>query len=168
MIIRKYQGKTPVIPESVFVAENAAVIGNVVLGENVNVWYGAVIRGDEDSIVVGENTNVQDNASLHVCPGHPLNVGKNVTIGHNAIVHGCTVGDDSMIGMGACVLNGAVIGTGCLVAAGALVKEGQVIPDYSLCVGVPAKIVRTIDQAQRDKVRHNAEKYVVLAQGHKD
>lgn len=167
-MIRSYQGKSPKIPESVFLAENCAVIGDVTMGEKVNVWYGAVIRGDKCSIAIGDRTNVQDNATVHTCPGLHVSIGKNVTIGHNAIVHGCTVGDNTMIGMGACVLNGAVIGSGCIVAAGALVKEGQVIPDNSLCVGIPAKIVRTIDEAQREKVVKNADLYVHLAEEYQE
>lgn len=162
-MIRSYKGKKPILGKDVFLAENAVVIGEVTLGERANIWYGAVLRGDEGSIVVGENSNIQDNATLHTGKEHPVTVGKNVTVGHNAIVHGCTVGDDTMIGMGACVLNGAVIGEGCIVGAGALVKEGQVIPAHSLCVGVPAKVVRELDEAAREKILENARMYVSLA-----
>ncbi|MBQ3074846.1 MAG: gamma carbonic anhydrase family protein [Clostridia bacterium] len=160
---RSYQGKNPVLAEEVFVAENAVLIGDVTLENGANVWYGAVLRGDENSIFIGENTNVQDNATVHVAKDHPVVLGKNVTVGHNAIVHGCTVGDGTMIGMGACVLNGAVIGKGCLIGAGALIKEGQIIPDGSLCVGVPAKIVRELDDAGKAKILANAAMYVSLA-----
>ena len=161
-MIRSYKGKKPVIGKDVFVAENAVLIGEVTLGDQANIWYSAVLRADEGSIVVGEGSNVQDNATLHTAKDFPVVVGKRVTIGHNAIVHGCTVGDDTMIGMGACVLNGAVVGKGCLIGAGALVKEGQVIPDYSLCVGVPAKVVRTLDEKGVEGIVKNAEMYVEL------
>lgn len=161
-MIRSYKGKKPVIGKEVFVAENAVLIGEVKLCDQANIWYSAVLRADEGSITVGEGSNVQDNATLHTAKDFPVVVGKHVTIGHNAIVHGCTVGDDTMIGMGACVLNGAVIGKGCLIGAGALVKEGQVIPDFSLCVGVPAKVVRTLDEKGAKGIVKNAEMYVEL------
>ncbi|MBR5295955.1 MAG: gamma carbonic anhydrase family protein [Clostridia bacterium] len=162
-MIRSYKGKTPVIAEDVFLAENAVLVGEVTLKNQANIWYGAVLRADEGSITVGEGSNVQDNATLHTAKDHPVVVGKRVTIGHNAIVHGCTIGDDTMIGMGACVLNGAVIGKGCLIGAGALVKEGQEIPDFSLCVGVPAKVVRTLDEKGIEGIIKNAEMYMELA-----
>jgi len=167
-MIRSYKNKRPEIAESVFLAENAVVIGDVVLKENANVWYGAVLRGDEGSITVGENSNVQDNATIHTDHNRPVILGKNVTVGHNAVVHGCTVGDGTMIGMGAVVLNGAEIGKGCIIAAGALVKEGAQIPDGSLCVGVPAKIVRQIDEATAEGILKNAESYVQLGKEYKE
>ncbi len=162
-MIRFYKGKKPVIGKEVFVAENAVLIGEVKLDDRANIWYSAVLRADEGSITVGEGSNVQDNATLHTAKDYPVVVGKRVTIGHNAIVHGCTIGDDTMIGMGACVLNGAVIGKGCLIGAGALVKEGQVIPDFSLCVGVPAKVVRELDEKGVEGIVKNAEMYVELS-----
>ncbi len=162
-MIRSYQNKTPVIAPDVFLAESAAVIGDVTLASGVNVWYGAVIRGDEDRIEVGERSNVQDNATLHVGKGFPIRIGTGVTVGHNAVVHGCTVGDDTLIGMGAVVLNGAVIGKGCIIGAGALIKENSVIPDRSLCVGVPAKIIRTLDESAVEGTRKNAAVYCELA-----
>ncbi len=162
-MIRKYKHHTPVIHPSAFIAENATVIGRVVLGEDTSVWYGAVLRGDEASITIGKGSNVQDNATLH--GNDPCNVvlGEYVTVGHNAIVHGCTVGDDTLVGMGATILNGAVIGSHCIIGAGALVKENEVIPDYSLVVGVPAKIVRTLTPEQTAKIRKNADDYIGLA-----
>ena len=166
-MVRPFQNKQPQIAESVFLAENAVVIGDVVLGEDVNVWYGAVIRGDENRIEVGEGSNVQDNATLHVGKNFPIRVGKGVTIGHNAVVHGCTVGDDTLIGMGATVLNGAVIGKGCIIGAGALIKEKEVIPDFSLCVGVPAKIIRTLDASALTGIRENAAVYRDLARAYR-
>lgn len=167
-MVRSFQGKKPVVAENVFLAENAVVIGDVTLEKGANIWYGAVLRGDENSIVIGENSNVQDNATVHVAKAHPVVLGKNVTVGHNAIVHGCTVGDGTMIGMGACVLNGAVIGKGCLIGAGALIKEGAVIPDGSLCVGVPAKIVRELDEEGKKKILANAAMYVSLGKEYQE
>ena len=166
-MIRKYLDKEPKLAENVFLAENAAVIGDVTLDEGVNVWYGAVIRGDEDSVTVGAGSNVQDNATLHVGQGFPLSVGKGVTVGHNAVVHGCTVGDDTLIGMGAVVLNGAVIGKGCIIGAGALIKEKAEIPDHSLCVGVPARIVRTLTPEAVEGNRKNAAVYRALAEDYR-
>ncbi len=167
-MIRSYQGKKPVVAEDVFVAENAVLIGDVTLEKGANIWYSAVLRGDENSIIIGENTNVQDNATIHVAKSSPVVLGKNVTVGHNAIVHGCTVGDGTMIGMGACVLNGAVIGKGCLIGAGALIKEGQIVPDGSLCVGVPAKVVRELDEAGKEKILANAAMYVSLGKEYRE
>lgn len=163
-MVRDFLDKKPQIPESVFLAETCAVIGDVVLGERVNVWYGAVIRGDEGSIEIGDDTNVQDNATLHTSPGLAMKIGKSVTVGHNAVVHGCTVGDGTTVGMGAIVLNGAKVGAGCIIGAGALVKEGQEIPDGALCVGVPAKVVRILDEKQRETFIQNAAIYVHLAE----
>ena len=160
-MIRAFSGKEPRIDETCFLAENAVVVGGVTLKEKVNVWYGAVIRGDENAIEIGEGSNVQDNATLHVGEKYPISIGKNVTVGHNAVVHGCTVGDDTLIGMG------AVIGNGCIIGAGALVKENEVIPDYSLCVGVPAKIIRTLDERAAEANRKNAAVYRSLAEEYK-
>ncbi|MGH1460702.1 MAG: gamma carbonic anhydrase family protein [Neptuniibacter sp.] len=146
--------------EEHFVAENATVIGNVELLDKSSIWFNVVIRGDNDPIVIGEGSNVQDGAVLHTDPGFPLTIGKNVTIGHQAMLHGCEVGDGSLIGIGAVVLNGVKIGKGCLIGAKALVTEGMVIPDYSLVVGSPAKIKRTISEEQVAGLNANAEHYV--------
>lgn len=162
-MVRSFQEKKPQMGKNVFLAENAVVIGDVILKDGVNIWYSAVLRGDENYIEIGENSNIQDNATVHVAKDHPVVVGKGVTVGHNAIVHGCRIGDDTMIGMGSCILNGAVIGKGCLIGAGALVKEGQEIPDYSLVVGVPGKVVRTLDEKAVEKIRANADLYTTLA-----
>lgn len=134
----------PQVPESAFVAPNATVIGKVVLGENVSIWFNAVLRGDNEPIVIGDESNVQECAVLHNDPGFPLAVGRGVTIGHQAVVHGCTIGDGALIGIGAVVLNGARIGRQCLVGAGAVVTEGKVFPDRSLILGAPAKVVREL------------------------
>lgn len=163
MLVRKFKDKMPEIDESVFLAENCVVIGDVKIEKDANIWYGAVIRGDENRIEIGEGANIQDNATVHTNPGLVTRIGSGVTVGHNAIVHGCTVGENSMIGMGACVMNGAVIGKNCIVAAGALVTEKSVIPDGSLCVGVPAKVIKQISAEQAKMVRLNGEMYVELA-----
>jgi carbonic anhydrase/acetyltransferase-like protein (isoleucine patch superfamily) len=134
----------PQVPASAFVAPNATLIGKVTLGENASVWFGAVLRGDNEPIVIGAASNVQEGAVLHNDPGFPLTVGSHVTIGHQAVVHGCTIGDGSLIGIGAVVMNGARIGRQCLVGAGAVVTEGKVFPDRSLILGAPAKVVREL------------------------
>lgn len=166
-MIRDYQGKSPVIHESAFLAETCAVIGDVVLKEKVNVWYGAVLRGDEGPIEVGEGSNIQDNATVHTDHTCKVVIGKEVTVGHNAVIHGCCIGDGTIVGMGAVVLNGAQIGKGCMIAAGALVKENSIIPDGSLCVGIPAKIVREMDEKAREGLAENARMYVRLGEEYK-
>ena len=142
--------KEPQIDKSALIAPGAVVIGDVKLAENVNVWYNAVIRGDVESIEIGEGTTVQDNCVLHVSCGIPLKIGRRVTIGHNAIVHGCTVGDGTLIGMGSIIMDGAVVGSGCIVAAGAIVTEGMVVPDGSLVMGIPARVRRETTEEERE------------------
>ena len=141
-------GKTPQVSPEAFVAETAALIGDVTVGRDSSVWFGAVIRGDNDPIVVGEGTSIQDNAVLHTEKGHPLTVGSNVTVGHGAIVHCSSVGDNTLVGMGAVLLDGAVIGNNCIIGAGAVVKENAVVPDGTMMVGVPAKPVRELAPEQ--------------------
>jgi len=136
------------------------VVGDVTLHEGVGIWFGAVLRGDNEPIVIGAGSNVQEGCVLHNDPGLPLTVGRDCTIGHKAILHGCTIGDGTLIGMGAVVLNGARIGKGCLIGAGALVTEGKVIPDGSLVMGAPGKIVRELDDEARERLRAGAAKYV--------
>lgn len=143
-----------------FIAENAVVIGSVVLAANASIWFGAVLRGDNEPIVIGENSNVQDGAVLHTDMGQPLNIGRNVTIGHQAMLHGCTVGDGSLIGIQAVVLNGAKIGKGCIIGAKALIPEGKEIPDYSLVVGSPGKVVRQLSEPERQMLELSALHYV--------
>ena len=159
------RGVTPQIDESVFVAETAAVIGKARVGAGSSVWYGAVIRGDGGEIVVGERTSIQDNVTLH-CDGASLHIGNNVTVGHNAVVHCSVVGDDTLIGMGATVLSGAQVGSNCIIAAGALVREGDVIPDNSLAVGVPARVVKTLAPGTVAAMQMHTH-YVELAQEYK-
>ncbi|MGB0203839.1 MAG: gamma carbonic anhydrase family protein [Neptuniibacter sp.] len=143
-----------------FVADNATVIGNVELKNRSSIWFNVVIRGDNDPIIIGEGSNIQDGAVLHTDPGFSLIVGQNVTVGHQAMLHGCEVGDGSLIGIGAVVLNGVKIGKGCLIGANALVPEGMEIPDFSLVVGSPAKIKRTLSEEQVAGLKENAEHYV--------
>ena len=159
-MIRTYKGKTPLVDESVFVAEGAALIGDVAIGEDSSVWFGAVLRGDNEPIRIGRRTSVQDNATLHCDPGHKLTIGDDVTIGHNAVVHGCTVKDGALIGMGAVVLDAAVVGEYSIVGAGAVVTAGTVIPPYSLVLGIPAKVVKTGLTAQKESNLKNAAGYV--------
>lgn len=158
MIIKPCNGKAPEIHKDAHIAENASIIGDVTLGAGVSVWYGAVIRGDACTIRVGENSNVQDCCCLH--GAKDTTVGKNVTIGHGAIVHGCTVEDNCLIGMGATILDGAVIGEGSIIGAGALVSEGKVIPPRSLVVGVPGKVLREVTDEQFEGILKNAAAYV--------
>ena len=146
----RYRGHEPVIPASAFVADTASVIGRVFLGEDTSVWPGAVIRADSEPIAIGDGSNVQDNAVLHVDPGVPMTIGRRVTVGHQVMLHGCTIGDGSLIGIQAIVLNHAVIGQYCLVAAGAIITERKTYPDRSLIMGAPAKVVRELRRRHRD------------------
>ncbi|WP_216903233.1 gamma carbonic anhydrase family protein [Nocardia alni] len=150
----------PQIDDSAWVAPNATVIGRVRLGAQVGIWYSAVLRGDLEDISVGERTNIQDGCVLHADPGFPLTVGAGVSVGHNAILHGCTIGDDVLVGMGATVLNGAVIGEGSLIAANALIPEGAQIPPRSLVAGVPGKVRRELGDEDVDRIRLNAAVYL--------
>ena len=162
-IIREFHGHTPQIHPEAFVAENAVLIGDVTVEKGCSVWYGAVLRGDWSSIRVGEGSNVQDNAVLHTERDAPLRIGKNVTIGHGALVHCAEVGDDTLIGMGAILLDGARIGRGCVVGAGAVVKEHAEIPDGTMAVGVPAKAVKAVVGDMAERLRQTSP-YVALAQ----
>ena len=152
----------PVLPESgnYWVAPDAQVMGNIVLKENASIWFNAVLRGDNDPIIVGENSNVQDGAVLHTDIGCPLTLGANVTVGHQAMLHGCTVGDNSLIGIGATVLNGAKIGRNCLIGAHALVGEGKEIPDNSMVLGMPGKVVRELGEENEKMMLASANIYV--------
>ena len=159
-------GKSPRNEGAAFVAPNATVQGDVILKPGSTVWYGAVLRGDDGTLTLGENSNVQDNAVLHCDPGGQVVLGKNVTVGHSAIVHGCTVGDNSLIGMHATILNHAVVGRNCIIGAGALVPEGMVIPDNSVAVGVPARVIKTIRDDQLAHNIENAKAYVEMGRQH--
>lgn len=153
----------PEVGEGVFVAAGAHVIGRVVLGDRASIWFGAVVRGDNDPIRIGAESNVQDGAMIHADPGVPTTIGDGVTIGHHAIVHGASVGDNSLIGMGATVLNRAVIGANCIVGANALVNEGKTFPDGVLIVGAPARVLRALTDAEIAGLRLSAATYVANA-----
>ena len=154
--------KKPQLPENnqYWVAPDAHVIGNVILGKDVGVWFGSVLRGDNDVIKIGEETNIQENTIIHVDPDCPVTIGNNCTIGHNAIIHGCTVGNNSLVGMGATILNNAKIGKNCLVGAGALVTENKEFPDGWLIVGSPAKAVRELSQEMIINMTRSSKHYV--------
>lgn len=146
--------------EECFIADNATVIGSVILHPHASVWYNAVVRGDSEIITIGERTNIQDAAVLHADPGVPLTLGNNVSVGHQAMLHGCTVGDGSLIGIGAVILNHAVIGRSCLIGAGALITEGKTFPDGVLVVGSPGKVLRELKPEERAGLLENADIYV--------
>ncbi|MDH5539223.1 MAG: gamma carbonic anhydrase family protein [Rhizobacter sp.] len=160
MAIYQLDEIVPRVAATAWVADSAQVIGNVELDEGANVWFGAVLRGDNEVLRVGRGSNIQDGSVVHSDPGFPLTLGDNVTIGHKVMLHGCTVGDGSLIGIGAVVLNGARIGRNCLVGAGALVTEGKEFPDGSLIVGSPAKAVRQLSPEQIQRVQSAAPHYV--------
>lgn len=161
-------GKDPQVDPEAFTAPTSVVIGDVTLHAGASVWYGAVLRADFGPIVIGADSNIQDNCTLHVDPGFPITVGERVSVGHNAVLHGATVEDDCLIGMGATVLNGAVIGAGSLVAAQALVPQGMRVPPGSLVAGVPAKVKRPLTEEERRGLTLNGTFYVDLAKTHKE
>ncbi|MFD5177148.1 gamma carbonic anhydrase family protein [Nocardia sp. NPDC058379] len=167
-MIIKVSGFAPEIDDTAWIAPNATVIGRVRLGAEVGIWYSAVLRGDLEQLTIGARTNIQDGCVLHADPGFPLTVGSGVSVGHNAILHGCTVGDDVLVGMGATVLNGAVIGAGSLIAANALIPEGAQIPPGSLVAGVPGKVRRELTEAQLDGIKLNAAVYLHNLAAHRD
>ena len=159
MPIYELDGIAPTIADDSWVAPDANVIGNVSVEEGASVWFGCTIRGDNEPIVVGKGSNVQENTVMHTDPGCPLTIGENCTIGHKAMLHGCTIGDNSLIGMGATVLNGAKIGRNCLIGAGALITEGKEIPDNSLVMGAPGKVVRQLDDNAAKGLTASAQHY---------
>lgn len=160
MAIYQLDNDVPTIDPSAWVAEGAQVLGNVTMKANASVWFGAVVRGDTATIHIGENSNIQDASVLHADVGMPLHIGDNVTVGHQVMLHGCTVGDGSLIGIGAVVLNGAKIGKGCLVGAGSLVTEGKTFPDGSMILGSPAKVVKQLTPEQMNGLMQSAKHYV--------
>ena len=160
MAIFKLGDLTPSIHATAWVADSAEVIGSVLLGEDVSIWFGTVIRGDTETITVGKGSNIQDNSVLHADYNMPLVVGENVTVGHHVMLHGCTIGDNSLVGIQAVVLNGAKIGKNCLVGAGALVTEGKEFPDGSMIIGSPAKAVRQLSPEQIEGLKKSAQHYV--------
>ena len=160
MALYELDGTSPQLGQGAWVADAAQVIGAVELAENASVWFGAVVRGDTETIRIGANSNIQDLAVLHADLGKPLTIGRDVTVGHQVMLHGCTIGDNSLIGIQAVVLNGARIGRNCIVGAGSVVTEGKEFPDNSLIIGSPAKVVRTLDDATARKLAESAAHYV--------
>ena len=165
-MIYELDGISPIINDSAWVADDVNLIGKVTLAAKSSVWFGSTLRGDNEMLTLGEGSNIQENSVLHTDMGYPLTIGKNCTIGHKVMLHGCTIGDNTLIGMGAMVMNGAVVGKNCLIGAGALITEGKVIPDGSLVMGAPGKIIRTLtDEAIEGLTRSalsyqkNAERY---------
>lgn len=164
MTIYQLDEHTPQVHPTAFVANSAQVVGRVTLGEGSSVWFNTVIRADNEPMTIGAGSNIQDGSVLHSDTGFPLSVGARVTVGHQVVLHGCTVGDESLIGIGAVVLNGAKIGKHCLVGAGALVTEGKEFPDGSMILGSPAKVVRQLTPEQIDGLRRSAQHYIANAQ----
>ena len=162
MAIYELDGQAPEFPGEgeYWVADSAVLIGRVRMKKDTSVWFGAVLRGDNEWIELGERSQIQDNATLHTDPGFPMVIGSNCVIGHNVILHGCTIGDNSLVGMGAIMLNGSKIGKNCLVGAGAVVTEGKTFPDNSLIVGAPARVIRTLDDKLAAMIRGGADIYV--------
>lgn len=164
MALYELDGTAPQVQPSAWVADSAQVMGNVSLAAGVSVWFGATVRGDTEHIAIGEGSNIQDGSVLHADVGQPLTVGRHVTVGHMVMLHGCTIGDESLIGIGAVVLNGAKIGRNCLVGAGALVTEGKEFPDGAMIVGSPARVVRQLTPEQMQGLRLSAQHYMANAE----
>ena len=161
-MITGFNGIIPQIPSSTYVAHSADVVGNVVLGNDVSVWHNSVIRGDFNSIVVEDSSNIQDNSVLHVDSNEPLHIGTNTTIGHGCIIHGCTIGNSCLIGMGSLIMNRAMIGSNCIIGAGTLITQDTKIPDNSIVLGRPGKISKQISQSDLEYINSNAKAYVAL------
>ena len=160
MAVYEIDGKAPRVDSTAWIAGSAEVMGNVEIGPDASVWFGCVLRGDTEVMRIGEGTNVQDGSVLHADAGMPLTLGRHVTVGHKVMLHGCTIGDESLIGIGAVVLNGARIGKNCLVGAGSLVTEGKAFPDGSMIMGSPAKAVRQLTPEQIEGLRRSARHYI--------
>jgi len=160
MTLYSLGGVTPELADDAWVAPNASVMGNVKMEPGSSVWFGAVIRGDNDLIHIGKNSNIQDNSVLHTDPGFPMTIGEGVTVGHRVMLHGCTIGDNSLIGIGATLLNGVVIGKNCLIGAHTLLTEGKVIPDNSVVMGSPGRVVKTLPKEREALLQGSAAVYV--------
>jgi carbonic anhydrase/acetyltransferase-like protein (isoleucine patch superfamily) len=165
-MIKSYRDKHPRIGKNVFIAPNAVVIGDVVIEDHASIWYATVVRGDRSPIRIGAYSNIQDNSTVHTVPDHPVSVGAHVTVGHNAVIHGCAIDEACLIGIGAVVLNGASVGRGSIVAAHSLVREGQVVAAHRLVAGVPAQVKRELDPAQVERIEATAKSYADLAGEH--
>lgn len=167
-MIKSFKGITPKINSKAYIAENATIIGNVSILEDSSIWFGAVLRGDVDYISIGKGSNIQENSVLHVDRNSPVNIGNNVTIGHNAIIHGCTIGNNTLIGMGAIILNGVKIGENTLVGAGTLVTQNKVIPSGVLVVGNPGKVIRNLSEDEILSLKESAKNYVIESREYKN
>jgi carbonic anhydrase/acetyltransferase-like protein (isoleucine patch superfamily) len=167
-VIASVGGKEPRVHDEAYAAPTSVVVGDVTLGPGASVWYGAVLRADNDTITLGDGSNVQDNCTVHADPGFPARIGVGVSVGHNAVLHGCDIGEDVLVGMSATVLNGAQIGAGSLIAAHALVPQGMRVPPGSLVAGVPAKVKRELTMEEREGIKANAAIYQHLARTHRD
>lgn len=164
MSLYALDGIAPDLPDNFhWIAPSAVLIGKIIIHEGVGIWFGSVLRGDNELISIGKDSNVQENCVMHTDPGFPITIGEGCTIGHKAMLHGCTIGNNSLVGMGATILNGAVIGENCLIGAGALIPEGKIIPDSSLVVGMPGKVIRTLDEAAIQGLKASAQHYVANA-----
>lgn len=166
-MIKKYNDISPRISPDAFISENSTIIGDVIVDKNASIWYGAVLRGDEESIVIGEGSNIQDNAVVHTDKDRRALIGKNVTIGHGAIIHGCTIEDEVIVGMGAIILNGAHIGKNTIIGAGSLISEKKIIPEGVLCYGFPAKVIRKLTSEEIKSIEISADEYREKAIIHK-
>ena len=167
-MIKSVMGKAPVIDDSCFIAENSSIIGDVNIVENSSIWYGAVIRSDINTTIIGKNTNIQENSTLHNDFDFPTLVGDNVTIGHNCVVHGCTVGNNVLVGMGSVILNGAVIGENTIIGAGSLVTQNKKIPSGVLCMGSPARVIRELTVEEIESINTSAKHYIEMGTFHKE
>ncbi len=168
-MIKKFRNKSPITPESCYVSESVDIIGDVEFGDEVNIWFGTVIRGDMNFVKIGARTNIQDNSTVHVTTNiAPTIIGTGVTIGHNAIIHGCTIEDNCLIGMGSIIMDEAIIGEGSLIGAGAVVPPNMIIPPQSLVVGLPAKIVREVNESETEEILERAQHYIDFANEYKN
>ena len=159
-MIYEFKNKTPTLDKDSWVASNAVLIGKVILKKDANVWFNVVLRGDNEPIIIGEGSNVQDGSVFHTDPGCPLTLGKNVTVGHMVMLHGCEVGDDTLIGIGSTILNKTKIGKNCIIGAHTLITENKIIPDRSLVLGSPGKVIRQVTDKEVEEIRENAKHYV--------
>ena len=166
-MIKELRNKKLNINKSAFIAENAMVVGEVTIGENSSIWYSAVVRGDLEKIVIGDNTNIQENSTVHNDEGFPISIVNNVTVGHNCVIHGCTINNNSLIGMGSIILNGAKIGENTIIGAGSLVTKNKEIPSGVLCMGSPAKVIRELTEEEIKSLKESADHYRKLSDIHK-
>lgn len=164
----KYNNKKPMISNESYVAENSAIIGDVILEDHSSIWFGAVLRADVNTIKIGKGSNIQDNCTVHVDDDYDVIVGENVTVGHNVVLHGCKIGDDSLIGMGSIILDGAVIGSNTIIGAGSLVTSNKEIPSGVLCLGSPAKAIRELTEEEIESIKNSSKHYIELSKEYMD